>query len=145
MKRLIILMASVLPLGAAIDGTVRVENGPISGVATSTPGIYVFRGIPYAAPPVGKLRWQAPQAAPKWTNTRKMDKFGERCVQPLRTNPKETAGNEDCLFLNIWTPAKTAGENSRSCSGSTAADSATAPAPCCCTMARSWPRRACWW
>lgn len=87
MRRMLILLASALPLAAAISGTVRSDSGDISGVATSTPGIFVFRGIPYAAPPVGNLRWRAPQPVAKWTGVRKMDQFGSRCVQPLRTNP----------------------------------------------------------
>jgi len=110
MKRVLILLASVLPLAAAIDGTVRIDSGAIAGVATSTPGIVVFRGIPYAAPPVGNLRWRAPQAAAKWQGVRKMDQFGSRCVQPVRGNPQEATGSEDCLYLNVWTPAKGAGD-----------------------------------
>ena len=110
MKRMLILLASALPLAAAISGTVRIDSGDISGVATATPGIVVFRGIPYAAPPVGKLRWQAPQPAAKWTGVHTMDQFGSRCVQPLRTNPQEAQGSEDCLYLNVWTPAKGAGD-----------------------------------
>ncbi|MGA2117164.1 MAG: carboxylesterase family protein [Bryobacteraceae bacterium] len=110
MKHLVVLIASVLPLAAAIDGTVRIDSGAIAGVPSSTPGIYVFRGIPYAAPPVGNLRWHAPRPAAAWTGVRKMDRFGERCVQPLRANPRETQGSEDCLYLNVWTPAKSAAD-----------------------------------
>ena len=110
MKHLVILMAGVLPLAAAIHGTVHVDSGDISGIPTSTPGIYVFRGIPYAAPPAGKLRWRAPQPAAKWAGVRKMDQFQARCVQPVRSNPRETQGSEDCLYLNVWTPAKSAAD-----------------------------------
>ena len=110
MYRLLFLMASAMPLAAAIDGTVRIDSGAISGVATSTPGIYVFKGIPYAAPPVGSLRWRAPRPVANWQGVRKADQFGAPCVQPLRTDPKQTRGNEDCLYLNLWTPAKSAAE-----------------------------------
>ena len=110
MKHLVVLIAGVLPLAAAIDGTVRIDSGNISGVPTSTPGIYVFRGIPYAAPPVGNLRWHAPRPVAKWSGVRKMDEFQAPCVQPQRANPKDTRGNEDCLYLNVWTPAKSAAD-----------------------------------
>ena len=110
MKHLVILIAGVLPLAAAINGTVHIDSGDISGVPASTPGIYAFRGIPYAAPPAGNLRWKAPQPAAKWAGVRKMDQFQERCVQPMRTNPRETQGSEDCLYLNVWTPAKSAAD-----------------------------------
>ena len=106
----ILLIAGVFPLLAAIEGTVRIDTGAISGVATSTPGIFVFKGIPYAAPPVGNLRWRAPRAAAKWEGVRKMAEFASRCVQPVRGNPKEATGSEDCLYVNVWTPAKTAGD-----------------------------------
>ena len=106
-----LLIASAFPLAAAIDGTVRIDSGALSGIAASTPGIVVFRGIPYAAPPVGNLRWRAPRPAAKWEGVRKMAEFRSRCVQPpSRTNPKEVQGAEDCLYLNVWTPAKTAAD-----------------------------------
>jgi para-nitrobenzyl esterase len=110
MKLPVILIAGVLPLAAAIDGAVHLDSGDIFGIPTSTPGIYVFRGIPYAAPPAGNLRWRAPLPAAKWAGMRKMDQFQARCVQPLRTNPRETQGSEDCLYLNVWTPAKSAAD-----------------------------------
>jgi para-nitrobenzyl esterase len=109
-KSLLILLASVLPLAAAIDGTVRIDTGGVSGIATSAPGIYVFKGIPYAAPPTGNLRWHSPRPAAKWEGVRKMDQFQSPCVQPLRTNPQQTRGSEDCLYLNVWTPAKSPGD-----------------------------------
>ena len=90
MKHLLILMVAVLPLAAAIDGTVRIEAGDISGVPSSTPGIYVFRGIPYAAPPVGNLRWHAPRPAAKWSGVRKMDQF----QSPLRAAPAHQSAGD---------------------------------------------------
>ncbi len=110
MKHLLLLLAGVLPLAAAIDGTVRLDSGAITGAATSAPGITVFKGIPYAAPPVGNLRWHMPQPVAKWDGVRKMDQFAPPCVQPMRTDPKQTRGSEDCLSLNVWTPAKSASE-----------------------------------
>lgn len=111
MKRLLsVLITSVMPLAAAIDGTVRIESGAISGVPTSSPGIYVFKGVPYAAPPIGRLRWRPPQPVAQWEGVRKADQFASPCVQPLRTDPLKTRGNEDCLYLNVWTPAKSAAD-----------------------------------
>jgi para-nitrobenzyl esterase len=109
-KHLLIILAGVLPLHAAIDGTVRIDSGAITGIAASAPGITVFKGIPYAALPVGNLRWRAPQPVAKWDGMRKMDQFAQPCVQPLRTDPKQTRGNEDCLYLNVWTPARSAAD-----------------------------------
>lgn len=107
----VLLIASAVPLAAAIDGTVRIDSGAVSGVVTPTPGIVAFKGIPYAAPPVGNLRWRAPRPAAKWEGVRKMAEFGSRCVQPpSRTKPNEIQGTEDCLYLNVWTPAKTAAD-----------------------------------
>ncbi len=111
MKNLVILLvAGAFPLAAAIDGTVRLDTGAVSGVATSTPGIIAFRGIPYAAPPVGILRWSAPRPAARWEGERKMAEFQSRCVQPPRANSRDGQGSEDCLYLNVWTPAKTASD-----------------------------------
>ena len=77
----------------------------ISGAATSSPEVRVFKGIPYAAPPVGDLRWRAPKPAVHWEGTRKADEFGSVCMQG--GNQKMS---EDCLYLNVWTGAKTASE-----------------------------------
>ncbi len=79
--------------------SVRVESGLVRGV--SEPGIRVFRGIPYAAPPVGPLRWRPPQPAPSWDDVRAAEDFGPPCPQPAA--PESTA--EDCLTLNVWAPA----------------------------------------
>jgi para-nitrobenzyl esterase len=91
----------------------RVTGGQLEGTTGSQPGIRAFLGIPYAAPPVGPKRWTAPEPAAKWTGLRKADQFGNRCMQ---TNPfpdmvfQSPAESEDCLYLNVWTPAKAAAE-----------------------------------
>jgi para-nitrobenzyl esterase len=85
---------------------VKIESGLIQG--TIEDGLSVYRGIPYAAPPIGDLRWQAPQTAPKWDGVRAANEFGRACIQ---SNPAITnlpAPSEDCLYLNIWTPARSA-------------------------------------
>jgi para-nitrobenzyl esterase len=106
------------PRATAINGTVRVESGLLEGVAGSTPGVRVFKGIPYAAPPVGNLRWRPPQPPAKWEGVRKADKFSDSCVQNLARsrNPwtaefmVQNEASEDCLCLNVWTAAKSDGE-----------------------------------
>ncbi len=80
------------------------EYGLVQGVAEKD--LTVFKGIPFAAPPVGELRWRAPQPAAKWTGVRAADKFGPDPYQGDGSN----GVSEDCLYLNIWTPAKSPGE-----------------------------------
>ena len=89
----------------------RVEGGLIQG--TMEEGLTVYRGIPFAAPPVGDLRWRAPEPAAKWDGVRQAASFGPRCVQGMGNlagaNPGP-ATSEDCLYLNVWTPAKSAND-----------------------------------
>lgn len=85
---------------------VKVENGILEGTPES--GINVFRGVPYAAPPVGDFRWREPQPAKNWEGVRKADKFGKQAMQlPIFGDMNFRAGGmgEDCLYLNIWVPA----------------------------------------
>ena len=88
--------------------TVKVEGGLLQGAVED--GLRVYRGIPYAAPPVGDLRWQPPQPAPKWKGVRAADQFGRACIQTNGAIANLPAPSEDCLYLNVWTPAKSAGE-----------------------------------
>jgi len=91
---------------------VKTTAGAVSGVQEAS-GVKSFKGIPYAAPPVGKLRWAAPQAAAKWKGVRKADHFAARCMQlPLFSDMefRSDGVSEDCLYLNVWTPAKSAKE-----------------------------------
>jgi para-nitrobenzyl esterase len=82
-----------------LSGTVETSNGPVTGVLEGNH--YVYRGIPYAAPPLGKLRWRAPISHAKWTSF-DASHFGSTCPQ---NSPAGIVGNEDCLTLNVWGPA----------------------------------------
>ncbi len=90
---------------------VKTANGMVEGMDDS--GIYVFKGIPFAQPPVGELRWKAPQPVKNWEGVRKADQFGPRAMQlPIfgDMNFRSDGMKEDCLYLNVWTPAKTGEE-----------------------------------
>ncbi len=99
----------------AIDDPVRTANGQVSGAAGTNASVRVYKGIPYAAPPVGALRWKEPQPAASWSGVKSATEFGQQCVQepyapssPYYQPPRPTG--EDCLSLNVWTAAKSAGE-----------------------------------
>jgi len=90
---------------------VKTANGVLEGVNES--GIITFKGVPFAAPPVDKLRWREPQPVQNWSGIRKADKFGPRAMQlPVfgDMNFRSDGMSEDCLYLNVWTPAKTGNE-----------------------------------
>lgn len=86
---------------ASVPPIVQTGQGPVSGKLIS--GVRAYLGIPYAAPPVGELRWQPPQPPARWSGTRDGTAFGDRCAQPLSPLSPESA-NEDCLFLNVHVP-----------------------------------------
>jgi para-nitrobenzyl esterase len=109
------------PAQAALDKPVQTVNGLVSGTPGSAPGVTVFRGIPFAAAPVGPLRWRAPQPAANWTGVRDGSKWGDTCIQAsaktrslgvnLATDlPDSPKTSEDCLNLNVFTPATKAGQ-----------------------------------
>ena len=110
-KFTLVFLAVAVLAGAAVAQQVLTESGTISGVREN--GLSVYKGIPFAAPPVGDLRWRAPVHAAPWTGTRKADTFAPACMQIGVSMPGETppAVSEDCLYLNIWTPSKTAHEH----------------------------------
>jgi len=93
---------------AALDEPVRLDTGLVSGFAGSSPEMRIFKGIPFAAPPVGNLRWRAPQPVAHWDGVRKADQLGPICMQG--TGGGARGASEDCLYLNVWTAAKTASE-----------------------------------
>ncbi|WP_210514489.1 carboxylesterase/lipase family protein [Hymenobacter terricola] len=91
---------------------VQTANGRLAGTALAG-GIRVFKGVAFAAPPVGERRWQAPQPVQPWKDVRPATQFGPRAMQlPLfgDMNFRSNGVSEDCLYLNVWTPAKTAQE-----------------------------------
>ena len=83
---------------------VKIQSGVLEGIRFDpNPNGAAFLGVPYAAPPIGELRWKPPQPAPKWSETRKADNFGSPCPQLPGTWFHYIEGHEDCLYLNIWT------------------------------------------
>lgn len=99
---------------------VHVEQGDLSGVAGHDPKIEVFKGIPFAAPPVGELRWRPPEPPASWEGVRKADRFSATCMQTwpepgsfYHTEFYQTTEpmDEDCLYLNIWTATQGRGEH----------------------------------
>ena len=78
-----LLIVVEVALAGAIAGPLAVTGGKIAGVAGRDPSVMVFKGIPFAAPPVGNLRWQAPQAVAAWQGVRNADHFGNSCIQTV--------------------------------------------------------------
>ncbi len=107
----LILMVS-LAIVATAQTQVRIANGTLEGV-TEKSGIRSFKGVPFGAPPVGGNRWKPPQPVANWQGVRKADKFGPRCMQRAvfgDMNFRSDGMSEDCLYLNVWTPAKSGRE-----------------------------------
>jgi para-nitrobenzyl esterase len=95
--------------------TVRIESGLLSGGVGRNDLVRSFKGVPYAKPPIGELRWRAPQPPAPWQGVREAKQFGPRSVQPSRLptsiqyfGPEEES--EDCLYLNVWTAARSPDE-----------------------------------
>ena len=92
-----------------------IESGKIIGVPTDTGCAIVYKGIPYAAPPVGNLRWRKPRPVEPWKGVRKCEKFGPASMQGDQDKRSfyyreffsdgDPERSEDCLYLNVWTPA----------------------------------------
>ncbi len=110
------LFASCAP---TLTDPIKLESGRVSGVASSDGAVRVYKGIPFAAPPVGDLRWKPPQPVEPWEGVKRCEQFGPRCPQPPHAedsfwNTREwvdkTEQSEDCLYLNVWTAAKTRGD-----------------------------------
>ncbi len=103
-------LAAVLALAATLGAApVRTESGLVSGVAAA--GVVSWKGIPFAAPPVGDLRWREPRPAAPWKGVRAADAYAHDCMQepfPSDAAPLGTPPAEDCLYLNVWAPEKPA-------------------------------------
>jgi para-nitrobenzyl esterase len=108
-KTCLVMMLMVFHTGLGIaqqPSPVRVVEGLVQG--TSEGVLTVYRGIPFAMPPVGDLRWRAPQPPAKWEGVRQATKFAPG---PIQGGTPPSGKSEDCLYLNIWTPAKFPGES----------------------------------
>jgi para-nitrobenzyl esterase len=117
MKRFLQASLLCLPVcaGTAFSADrVKIANGAIESTVPPKDGVRTFKGIPFGQPPVGELRWREPQPVKNWKGVRNADQFGPRCMQ--RTTPgadywfRSNGMSEDCLYLNVWTPARSGGE-----------------------------------
>lgn len=118
MRLIVAIVTAFSSVAAAQQTTVQTKSGPVRGTGTD---VVVFKGIPYAAPPTGERRWRPPVSPQPWTTVRDAIQFGPRCPQPNNFAPRgrgvgapapmaRMPTSEDCLTLNLWTPAKSAGE-----------------------------------
>ena len=111
MKTVLLVVAMALPPAAALCAPapteVHVESGVLQGADEN--GVLAFKGFPFAAPPVGELRWRAPQPAAPWTGVRAAAQYGHDCMQtpfPGDAAPLGTPPAEDCLVMNVWRPVE---------------------------------------
>jgi len=112
---LAMILAAATFASAAVAGqaaeVVKVEGGQVRGRVAGD--VLSFKGIPFAAPPVGDLRWRSPQAVRPWDGVRDAGAYGHDCMQvpfPSDAAPLGTAPDEDCLVLNVWRPARASGK-----------------------------------
>jgi para-nitrobenzyl esterase len=101
---------SITSGSAQLGRTIRTQAGLVRGELRDTSGVLAFKGIPYAAPPVGSLRWRAPQPPTPWIGVRDALAFGPASLSSLENDPRPGPRSEDCLTLNIWTAAREADE-----------------------------------
>ncbi|MDZ4701651.1 MAG: carboxylesterase family protein [Rhodothermales bacterium] len=112
------LLAAPLASPVSLADPIRTTNGLVAGTTGSDGSVRIYKGIPFAAPPVGDLRWRAPEPPADWEGVRPGDQFGASCVQQLTRSREpwteefmvQNEVSEDCLFLNIWTGARRANE-----------------------------------
>jgi para-nitrobenzyl esterase len=109
-----VAVCAAMALPAFGADRVKTANGVVESTAPARDGVRTFKGIPFAQPPIGDLRWREPQPVKKWSGSRNADKFGPACMQRLSPNAdywfRGDGMSEDCLYLNVWTPAKSGRE-----------------------------------
>lgn len=104
---LMVVMTATPALASTAMPEATLAGGRLSGARDAKTGLNEFKGIPYAAPPIGPLRWKPPHPVTAWTGVRKADHFGPRCMQrPVFSDMvfRSDGVSEDCLYLNVWTP-----------------------------------------
>ena len=110
----VIALCAATALPALGADRVKTANGTVESTVPPKDGVRSFKGIPFAQPPVGDLRWREPQPAKNWPEVRNADTFGPACMQRLSPNAdywfRGGGMSEDCLYLNVWTPAKSGRE-----------------------------------
>lgn len=110
----LLVCTAVATLALMAADRVKTANGVLETTTPAKDGVRAFKGIPFGQPPVGDLRWREPQPVKNWKGARNADQFGPRCMQ--RTTPnadywfRSNGMSEDCLYLNVWTPAKSGKE-----------------------------------
>ena len=110
-RQLALLLTALVAGSAAAAPQVTTQSGVLAGICAH--GLSVFKGVPFAAAPVGERRWQPPAAVSPWAGIREAPAFAPACMQEGVSMPGETppAVSEDCLYLNIWAPAKSAAQH----------------------------------
>ncbi len=105
--RALVVSGMLACLSATAGAEVRTTGGLVEGTTVADGKVRVYKGIPYAAPPVGELRWKPPQPAAPWTGVRQATAFGPQCMQGTIFSDIvfDRPASEDCLYLNVWTPA----------------------------------------
>ena len=110
----VIALCAATALPASGADRVKTANGMVESTVPPKDGVRSFKGLPFAQPPVGDLRWREPQPVKDWPGVRNADKFGPTCMQRLSPNAdywfRGDGMSEDCLYLNVWTPAKSGRE-----------------------------------
>ncbi|MEJ2110349.1 MAG: carboxylesterase family protein [Acidobacteriota bacterium] len=101
---LVVVLCACAGSAPPLTTTVEVTGGTIEGVQEN--GIFSYKGIPFAQPPVGDLRWKEPQPVEPWTDVKKADAFGPACMQTANSMGNSAPVSEDCLYINVWTPAQ---------------------------------------
>ena len=105
----VLISVAILASTASAADRVKTASGILEGTVNADSSVRIFRGVPFAAPPVGDLRWQPPRPVKQWSGVRKAADFGPRCMQARVFDDivfRSQEMSEDCLNLTIWTPAR---------------------------------------